>query len=120
MPIQKASLKTYALLMVSWALTSPVVVADSTQARCVSYPVDQAAAVKSVLCQFSQRQGFVTVQLATGRRIQLAPIGDRPGNFVDQDGHPVYRQSGLGSEGLIFKLPGETLHVLWNTQAGTP
>ena len=120
MRTQKASLKICALLMVSWALISPVVVADSTQARCVSYPVDQTAAVQSVLCQFSQRQGFVTVQLATGRRVQLAPIGDRPGNFVDQDGRPVYRQSGLGSEGLIFKLPEETLHVLWNTQTGNP
>ncbi len=94
-------------------LQSECVLADSTAARCESKPSNPTEATTSMLCTFSQRQGYISIQMANGRRIELAPVGDRPGNFVDTDGRPVYRQKGLGAEGLIFKLPEEVLQVLW-------
>ena len=43
-----------------------------------------------------------------------------PGNFLDQDRRPVYRQSGLGDEGLIFRFEDESVYVYWNTAALYP
>jgi len=37
------------------------------------------------------------------------------GNYKDNQGYPVYRQSGLGKEGLIFKLKEESVYVYWDT-----
>lgn len=87
--------------------------ADSTQARCESQPTDPTAAKTTMLCTFSQRQGFVSIQFANGRRIELTPVGDRPGNFVDNNGRAVYRQKGLDTDGLIFKLPDEEVRIIW-------
>jgi hypothetical protein len=50
----------------------------------------------------------------------LTPVGDSPGNFQDQDGRAVYRQSGLGDQGLIFRLPDESVYVYWNTKMLEP
>ncbi len=38
----------------------------------------------------------------------------------DQHGNPVYRQSGLGDQGLIFRLPAESVYVYWNTRILEP
>lgn len=35
----------------------------------------------------------------------LSPVGDTTGNFQDQDGHPAYRQNGLGDQGLTMTRP---------------
>jgi hypothetical protein len=51
---------------------------------------------------------------------ELSPVGDRPGNFRDQEGRAVYRQSGLGDQGLIFRLPDQSVFVYWNTAALQP
>ena len=50
----------------------------------------------------------------------LSPTGDTPGNFSDAAGRPVYRQSGLGDQGLIFRLPDESVYVYWSTAALNP
>jgi hypothetical protein len=47
-------------------------------------------------------------------------VGDTPGNFRDQDGLSVYRQSGLGEAGLIFRFPKESLFVYWDDAASNP
>lgn len=58
-----------------------------------------------ISCSFSQRQGFVTIRRADGVIHELEPDGNTVGNFKDQDGRRVYRQSGLGDQGLIFRFP---------------
>lgn len=95
-----------------WSLPAA---ADTAEARCDLYPAmsDQAAAM--IPCTFSQRQGVVTITRSDGVTHELAPKGDTPGNFKDQDGRPVYRQSGLGDQGLIFRFPGESVYVYWST-----
>lgn len=66
-------------------------------------------------CTFGQRQGYITITRSDGVTHELAPVGDRPGNFRDQKGRAVYRQSGLGDQGEIFRLPDESVYVYWNT-----
>lgn len=65
-------------------------------------------------CTFSQRQGFISVRIDGGPELELAPTGDSPGNYLDQGGNAVYRQSGLGDEGQLFKLSDRYLYVFWN------
>lgn len=94
--------------------------ADSTDARCDIYPKGSEHPKNAIACVFSQRQGYVTIRREDGVSHELRPIGDRPGNFRDQHGSPVYRQSGLGSDGLIFRFEDESVFVYWSTAALNP
>ena len=100
-------------------LLAHVACADSTQARCDIYPrgSDQASAV--VPCSFSQRQGFVTIRRADGVVHDLRPEAGIVGNFLDEQGRRVFRQRGLGSDGVIWRLPDESIYLYWST-AGLP
>lgn len=68
-------------------------------------------------CTFGQRQGFITITREDGVTHELAPVGDAPGSFRDQNGNPVYRESGLGSEGQIFRFTDISIFLYWNTAA---
>jgi hypothetical protein len=114
---QKAPAALVAVLFAAWALPSA---ADSTQARCELYPKGSDKLQSMVPCTFSQRQGYITITREDGVTHDLSPVGDTPGNFRDQDGHAVYRQSGLGEAGLIFRFPKESLFVYWDTAASPP
>lgn len=103
-----------ALLLLS---SMPFAQADSARARCDIYPAGSDHASESIACTFSQYQGNVYIDRSDGVSYQLQPTGDVPGNFVDQDGNAVYRQSGLGSAGLIFRMPDESVYVYWNASS---
>ena len=96
------------------------VLADSTDARCDVYPAGSDHTNNMTRCTFSQRQGYVTIAREDGVRHELSPVGDAPGSFLDQDGRTVYRQSGLGDQGLIFRFPDESIYVYWSTAALEP
>jgi hypothetical protein len=114
-PMKKHILSTLALVAsASWALSCA---ADSTQARCEIYAKGSDKLETMVPCTFSQRQGYITITREDGVTYDLSPVGDRPGNFRDQDGHAVYRQSGLGEAGLIFRFPRESVFVYWDNAA---
>jgi hypothetical protein len=106
-----------AALVVSWALPCA---ADSTQARCEIYPKGSDKLDKMLPCTFSQRQGHITITREDGVTYDLLPVDDTPGNFRDQDGNAVYRQSGLGEAGLIFRFPTESVFVYWDNAARAP
>ena len=93
--------------------------ADTVSARCDIYPKGSDRASAVVPCTFSQRQGHVSIDRADGVRHELAPRGDQPGKYVDQNGRPAYRQSGLGTRGQIYRLARESVYVYWDT-AGLP
>ncbi|MGJ3251964.1 MAG: hypothetical protein ACFE0J_12655 [Elainellaceae cyanobacterium] len=98
------------------AVFAPVAVkADTVDARCDVYPRGEDHASLVTPCTFSQRQGAVGIQFENGQRFDLAPVGDQPGNYVDQNGNAAYRQSGLGDRGLIFRLADESIYVYWDT-----
>lgn len=105
----------------SWAafLISAGAVADWTDARCDIYPRGEDHASASIPCVFSQRQGYITIDRSDGVAHDLSPQGDVPGNFRDAHGKAVYRQSGLGNAGLIFRFVSESIYVYWDT-AGLP
>ena len=114
---QKAPAVLMAALLAGWALPSA---ADSTQARCEIYPRGSDKMEKMLPCTFGQRQGTITITREDGVTYDLSPVGNTPGNFRDQDGHTVYRQSGLGEAGLIFRFPNESVFVYWDNAASKP
>jgi hypothetical protein len=101
-----------AALAVGWAMP---VSADSTEAACEIYPKGSDHTDVLIPCTFSQRQGYITITRSDGVTHDLSPIDDTPGNFTDQQGRTVYRQSGLGDLGLIFRFPDESVYVYWDT-----
>jgi len=106
-----------ALLLVLAATPS---FADSTKARCDIYPAGSDHTDMMIGCTFSQRQGYVTITRDDGETHELTPVGNQAGRYHDQYGHQVIRESGLGDQGLIFRLPTESIYVYWNTAALEP
>jgi hypothetical protein len=106
-----------AVLAAAWTGLSA---ADWTEARCDVYPKGEDHTDVMIPCTFGQRQGFITITRDDGVTHDLSPIGDDPGNYKDQDGNTVYRQSGLGDHGLIFRFPEESVYVYWDTSALHP
>ena len=103
-------------LLVGLALTG-VARADTVNARCDIHPGGQNRASASVPCTFSQRQGYVAIQLADGTRHEFSPKGDQPGAYVDEKGRPAYRNKGLGSRGQIYRLADQSIYVYWKVLA---
>ena len=89
--------------------------ADTTSARCENYPAGGDQAEATLSCTFSQRQGYIRIRLEDGITHDLAPVEGATGVYTDQQGRNVYRQKGLGDQGLIFRMPDESLYVYWST-----
>jgi hypothetical protein len=106
-----------ATLAAAWSIS---VSADSTEAACEIYPKGEDHTEVLIACTFSQRQGYITITRSDGITHDLSPVDDSPGNFQDQDGRKVYRQSGLGDQGQIFRFPDESVYVYWNTKMLEP
>ena len=89
--------------------------ADSTTAHCEIYPIGEDHPAKVLPCTFSQLQGYITITLEDNVKYDLSPDNNRPGVFQNQGGQPVYREKGLGDQGLIFRLKNERVFVYWNS-----
>ena len=87
--------------------------ADSMESRCDIYPRGEDHATQSAPCVFSQRQGHITIRREDGVVYDLTPDDDIVGSYRNQNGEAVYRQSGLGRDGLIFRMPSESVYVYW-------
>lgn len=110
---------TAALTIAAVSVAAPVK-ADTVNARCDVYPKGSDRVSWYGACTFSQRQGVVGIQLANGKRYDLVPVGNQPGNYRDQNGRAAYRQAGLGDAGQIYRLANESIYVYWNTGASSP
>jgi len=106
-----------ATLAAGW---TDLVAADSAEARCDIYPKGEDHISAMIPCTFGQRQGNVTITRSDGVTHDLVAVGDDPGNYRDQHGKAVYRQSGLGSAGQIFRFEDESVYVYWDTSALNP
>lgn len=102
---------------VSAAVMAGPALADTAPASCEIYPAGSDTLDRMVPCTFSQRQGYIDIVLEDGTEYDLEPVGDEPGNFRDQDGREVYRQSGLGDQGVIFRMPDISIFLYWQTGA---
>ena len=109
-----------ALAVLAFGAWSGPLSADWTDARCDIYPAGSDHTDVMVPCTFSQRQGYITIARSDGVTHELSPEGDEPGLFTDQHTRTVYRQSGLGDQGLIFRFPDESIYVYWRTTALEP
>lgn len=105
------------LLSAAWSTSG---LADWTEARCDVYAAGEDHTDTILACTFAQRQGSITITRGDGVTHELTPVGDTPGNFRDQRGRAVYRQSGLGDQGLIFRFPDESVYVYWSTAGLEP
>lgn len=109
-----------ALITLVSFIASSSLMADTVKARCDIYPAGSDHASKMIPCMFAQRQGYVTIQRDDGITHRLSPKGDVPGNFIDDHGRIVFRNSGLGDLGQIYRLHDESIYVYWNTAALYP
>ena len=103
-------------------LTSWPASADSDAAHCGFSASRDHLPERTSPCSFSQRQGYIGIYFAGGQKFNFTPVGDAPGNYLDEEGRPVYRQKGLGQDGQLFKLPSMTnrlpfLYVMWASTA---
>lgn len=101
-----------ALALVVTSLLVGAAKADSLASRCEFRPAGSLVEAEVLPCMFSQSQGHVTISIEDGPVYDLTPV-EGVGNFVDAEGGPVYRNSGLGDEGLIFTLEDGQLFVYW-------
>ncbi|MGB5425407.1 MAG: hypothetical protein WBN95_01350, partial [Gammaproteobacteria bacterium] len=115
-------MKSYFNLIVALglAIRAGVALADSTEATCEIYPRGEDHTDVLIPCNFSQRQGYITIMRSDGVTHDLSPVGDAAGNFVDKHGRAVFRQSGLGDQGQIFRFPDESVYVYWNANMLKP
>lgn len=102
------------------AVTCVPAFADWTDARCDIYPAGSDHTDTMLGCTFSQRQGYITITRQDGVTHELAPAGEQPGEYRDQQGRDVKRELGLGDAGLIFRFPDESVFVYWDTAALRP
>jgi hypothetical protein len=108
------------LAVVVAATWTAAATADTVDARCDIYPKGEDHASAMLACTFGQRQGYVTITRDDGVTHDLSPVGESSGTYTDQNGNAVYRESGLGSQGMIFRLPNESVYVYWDTAALQP
>lgn len=109
---------TFLTFVLAWLPATALT--DTSEARCDVYPVGEDHTDVVIPCSFSQRQGFITIRRSDGVVHELSPEGDILGNFSDRHGNRVFRQSGLGDQGMIFRFPHESVYVYWDTKIFTP
>jgi len=110
-----APLVSAALLSLAGLAAGLPAQADTVKARCDVFPKGEDRATSSGLCTFSQRQGFVSIQLKNGQRIELTPQGDKPNAYLDANGKPATREIADKGTINIFRLAKQSIFVYWDT-----
>ena len=105
-----------ASMLLASLLAAPAARADSAASLCELLPKGHSQPTALRACVFSQRQGFIGIQLAGGVRHEFSPQDSGPGRFTDAQGRAVQRVAGLGKRGQQFRLAdGSMLRVLWGS-----
>ena len=113
--------RTAVLALAAAGLCTSGAMADTTDARCDVYPKGEDHTDVMIACTFSQRQGNVTITRSDGVTHDLVQSDDQPGRYRDQHGNTVTRENGgLGTAGLIFRFPEESIYVYWDASALEP
>ena len=101
--------------LLSVAGLSGAVLADTTEATCEVRKDGETKQGASGPCTFSQRQGYVSIDLRNGQRIELSP-GDRPDHYRDEKGHKVVLTASRNSN--EYKWDNKKLIVRWTGGSG--
>jgi hypothetical protein len=81
------AVSTLALTLAGWL---PAASADSAEATCEVRKDGDKKKEASGPCSFSQRQGYINIDLRNGKTISLSPK-NKPEHFEDQKGEKVVR-----------------------------
>jgi hypothetical protein len=101
------------LLAIGMAAGTSIVRADSTEATCEVRKDGDKQKGKSGPCSFSQRQGYIDIDLKNGDTISLSPAGNA-NHYRDQHGNKVTRTS-AGSTGMSLKWEnGKHVELTWS------
>ena len=106
---KSASLFASLVVLALGGIATPAL-ADSTQAMCEVRKDGHAKQGKSGPCTFSQRQGYIDLDLRNGETYSLSP-GNQPNHFKDQKGNKVVRTQ-AGGNTQEFKWEGGTKVVV--------
>ncbi|NOQ65484.1 MAG: hypothetical protein GQ582_13315 [Methyloprofundus sp.] len=98
-------------------LSAQTVMADSTDVRCGVYKKGSTQGEAILPCSFSQRQGFITIRRADKQVHELKPDAVIAGKYTDENGNTVYRNRGLGEQGLIFNFKHKAIYVYWDANS---
>ena len=115
----KTTLLTTALLAaLALGTWSQAGLADTAEAMCEVRKDGDAKKNASGPCDFSQRQGYVSINLRNGDNFELRP-GDKPNHFKDQKGNKVVRTV-TGANTQEYKWDGKKITVTFvsNASAG--
>jgi hypothetical protein len=103
------------LFLLSVAAGSGAALADTAEAMCEMRKDGETKQGASGPCTFSQRQGYVSIDLRNGDRIELSPA-DKPNHFKDEKGKTVVRT--VTDNGQEYKWDGKKLIVRWSAASG--
>jgi hypothetical protein len=88
--MSKLGFAAFGVAVLALGAWSQRVLADTAEAMCEVHKHGEVRKNASGPCDFSQRQGYVSISLRNGDRWELAP-GERPDHFKDQNGNGVKR-----------------------------
>ncbi|MCP9785777.1 hypothetical protein KBZ04_05905, partial [Cyanobium sp. N5-Cardenillas] len=112
--MRRLSILAASLLGLASVVAAAPALADTVQARCDVFPAGDDKATSSGLCTFSQRQGFVSIQLKGGQRIELKPNESTPNAYFDQQGEPARREILDANRGQVYRLANQSIFVFWD------
>lgn len=93
-----------------WA---PVAYGDSAEAMCEVRKDGETKQKQSGPCTFSQRQGYIDLDMRNGETYSLAP-GNKSGNYKDQKGNKVTRTQSTGNTMELKWEGGRRIIVTFN------
>lgn len=108
--MKKSVLVSAAIVVLAMAAFASPVRADSAEAMCEVRKDGETKRGRSGPCTFSQRQGYIDLDLRNGVNYSLAP-GNKPNHFKDQKGNKVVRTQ-AGGNTQEFKWEGGTKVVV--------
>ncbi|MEA5443475.1 hypothetical protein [Cyanobium gracile] len=113
--MRRLSVLAALLLSVASVVAAAPALADTVQARCDVFPAGDDKATFSGLCTFSQRQGFVSIELKGGQWIELKPNESTPNAYFDERGEPAKREMLDANRGQVYRLENQSIFVFWDT-----
>lgn len=114
LPMRRLPILAASLVGLASVVAAAPALADTVQARCDVFPAGEDKATSSGLCTFSQRQGFVAIQLKGGQRIELKPNESTPNAYFDGRGEPARREILDGNRGQVYRLENQSIFVFWD------
>ena len=103
------------LAMGSWATSA---YADSNDAMCEVRKDGETKQGQSGPCTFSQRQGYIDLDMRNGETYSLAP-GNQPNRFKDQKGNKVVRTQAGGNTQEFKWEGGKKIIVTFGTSSSS-